>query len=469
MLRLTSDLGPLRVPAFRRYLLASTLAYVALWTYMTVLSWTVLEVSDSPAALGLLFMAMTIPLPLAVVPAGALADRIGPRNLMAVALVVEAVLILATSLLAATGQLTTPIVVAVGLIFGIADGFYLVPSQVYVARLVEPRLMGSAIGLAMLSVGIGRIAGGPLGGSFVTVAGAAIALVPAAGGLLVSFATLLRLPQPAGIGGGVRLTRADLVEGVRWTRQTIATRPIFLLGIIAAVVVWPYLGLIAVIARDLLEGDPGDLGLLTAAGGFGALVAAAVVGTIGRRAGFGRLLIAGVAAGAVSLVLLGVSRWPPASLFAAAVLGAALVAHTASSSMLLQSLADVGMRGRAMAIYGFVFYGLMPIGGAAAGAATEAWGITSVLVGMGLLTCVGTVLVAVVDLRTAALGHLMHRSAGAARTEVASGAAAEAANGAEPAGAASGVVASAPAPVAYAASEPELDAGPLPPTGTGSR
>ncbi len=413
------DLAPLAVPAYRRFLVASTLAYVSLWTYMTVMMWTVLEISDSVAALGLLFMAMTIPLPLAVVPAGALADRIGPRNVMVVALVAEVALVVAAALITAAGLLSTEVVIVIGLFFGIADGFYLVPSQVLVGRLVEPRHMGSAIGLSLIATGIGRIVGGPLGGTLVALVGAAAALIPAAVGLAASCLALITVARPAGYSGGARLTWSDIREGVAWTRGAVGTRPVFLLGILAALFLWPYLGLLAVMARDLLAGDPGDLGALTAAGGAGALVAAVAVGSIGGRIGYGRLLVAGISTGAVALMILGLSPWRSLSLLAASLLAAAVVAHTASTSTLLQSMAPVGMRGRIMAIYGFVFLGLMPLGGVAAGLAAEAWGVAAVLVAQGLLTSIGVLIVVGIDVSSDSLGGLLGRMARSSPMEAA--------------------------------------------------
>lgn len=406
-----SDLAPLAVPSYRRFMLASTLIYVSLWTYMTVMTWTVLEVSGSVAALGLLFMAMTIPLPFAAVPAGALVDRIGPRNVMAAALAAEVALVIGTAALTAAGLLSAELVIVIGFLFGIADGFYLVPSQVIVGRLVEPRHMGAAIGLAMLATGIGRIAGGPLGGALFTLAGAAAGLVAAGVGLAAAFGVLSTVPQPAGAGGGARLSWEDVRAGIAWTRATVGTRPVFLLGILSALLLWPYLGLLAVMARDLLAGDPGDLGALTAAGGVGALVAAVAVGTIGGRIGYGRLLVGGMAAGAISLIILGLSTWAPLSLLAASLLAAALVAHTSASSMLLQSMAAIEMRGRVMAIYGFVFFGLMPLGGVAAGLAAEAWGVAALLVVQGVLTAAGLLVVVGIDVSSDRLGHLLRRMA----------------------------------------------------------
>ena len=52
--------APLRSPAFRRYLVASGLVNVCLWTYETGLAWTVLDRTGSATTVSLIQTMMTI-------------------------------------------------------------------------------------------------------------------------------------------------------------------------------------------------------------------------------------------------------------------------------------------------------------------------------------------------------------------------------------------------------------------------
>lgn len=404
-----TDLAPLRVPAFRRYVVASTAAFVSMWIFMTAATWSLLESTGSAAVLGALLMAMTLPFAIVGLPAGALTDRIGPRNVIALAIALEAACVVAMAALALSGHLSVPLVLGLAVVFGTADGANIVSSQVFVARLVEPDQMGSAIGLGLLSIGLGRIVGGPLGGFLVATLGAGVALAVASAGLAVAAFVMSTMPKLAGVGGGARVTRADIAEGIGWMRRTTATRPILILAAITAVFMWPYLGLLAVVTRDLLMGDPTALGWVTAAGGIGAIAASLLAGTAARLVGAGRLLVVAVAAGALALAFLGLSRWLPATLVAALVVNAGLIVYTAMASLLLQSMTSVGLRGRVMAIHGMVGFGLMPIGMLAVGIATDALGVATILVVMGAMTLVGVAAIVVVDRRTDLLGHVLRR------------------------------------------------------------
>ncbi|MFN8620076.1 MAG: MFS transporter [Chloroflexota bacterium] len=399
MRRSAADLEPFRVPAYRRYLLAGTLTSVSLWTFTTSLNWTVLGDTGSAAIVGLISTLMTLPLPFAAVPGGMLTDRLGPRDLMALALLVEAVCVASTGVLAAAGLLAVPFVLFMSLVFGAADGLQAIPGQVLVGRIVPPRAMASAIGLSMLTIGMGRILGGTLGGALVANLGPQGAMVPAAAGVLLSALTIRSLPRVEGSGGGARLRRDELAEGLRWFRGTGGMRALMLLGLVSALFMWPYLGLLAVVVRDLLQGTPQDLGLLTASGGVGAILAAVTMGPLGRRIGRGRqLVLVMLIAGGVE-VCLGVSHLLVPTLLAGTLMAMMTVTHTATANLIIQSVAPVRMRGRALAIYNFVFFGGLPIGYLVSGILADRIGIGPLLIALGILTTSCTALVTLADRR----------------------------------------------------------------------
>ena len=399
MRRTATDLEPFRVPAYRRYLLAATITSISLWTYTTSLSWTVLEDTGSAAIVALISMLMTLPLPFASIPGGMLTDRLGPRGPVLLALLLEAACVALTGLLAATGQLTVPLVLLIAFVFGTADGLQAVPSQVLVGRIVPPHAMASAIGLSMLTIGVGRIVGGTVGGALVDALGAQAAMLPAAVGVIAAAVTIRSLPRTPGMGGGARLSRDDLREGLRWFRTTPGARALMLLGGVSALFVWPYLGLLAVVVRDQLGGSAADLGLLTASGGVGAILAALTMGPVGRRIGRGRQLVLVMVAGGALQAALGLSQLLLPTLVVGTLLAMMTVTHTATSNLVIQAVAPVMMRGRALANYSFVFFGGLPIGYLLGGLGADAIGVGPLLVTLGVATILGTGLIALLDPR----------------------------------------------------------------------
>ena len=193
--------------------------------------------------------------------------------------------------------------------------------------------------------------------------------------------------------------RDDLGEGMRWSRGTQGMRALMVLGLVAALFMWPYLGLLAVVVRDLLQGSPEDLGLLTASGGVGAILAAVTMGPIGRRIGRGRQLVLVMLIAGVVEVGLGLSHLLLTTLVAGTLMAMMTVTHTATANLIIQGVAPLRMRGRALAIYNFVFFGGLPIGYLVSGILADRVGIGPLLVALGLLTTSCTAVVALVDRR----------------------------------------------------------------------
>src|SRR5439155_5723992 len=77
-----SSVAPLSSPAFRRYLVAASLVNLCLWAYQTSMTWTILDRTGSAGTVSLQQTLMTVPIPLAMLPAGLLTDRFGSRPMM---------------------------------------------------------------------------------------------------------------------------------------------------------------------------------------------------------------------------------------------------------------------------------------------------------------------------------------------------------------------------------------------------
>ena len=378
--------APLRSPAFRRYLLASGLVNVCLWTYETGLAWTVLDRTGSATTVSLIQTLMTIPLPLAMLPAGLLADRFGSRGMMMVAYLGYASCVGLTGLLVLDNNLPVAGVLGLAFALGCFDALNVVSAPVFVGRSVPPSEMGAAIGLATLSAGFGRVAGGPLGGALVGAFGPSAALLPAAAVLLLAFIVVASLPRVSGGQSAVRWRFGDLTAAVSWARGAPLARLLLLLGATMALSVSGYIVLLPSITRQLVDGGAPQLGLLTAAGGLGVMIAAFFIDAIGRRLGRVRTVLLGLSTAALLLTVLAGSTVFLLTALVVGLISAATATFSATTNLLLQSTAPGALRGRVVALYGLVFYALQPIGLVAMGILTDRFGVAEVLVGMSVST-----------------------------------------------------------------------------------
>jgi MFS family permease len=134
----------------------------------------------------------------------------------------------------------------------------------------------------------------------------------------------------------------------------------------------PYTVLMPDIAARALRGGPHTLGWLMAAGGAGALAAAAYLAQRRSVVGLGRVMLAGTLGFGLSIALFAWAAEGARSMaLALAVLpvtGASMLLATGSANTVLQTILPDALRGRVMALYTTAFLGSAPLGSLLAGA-----------------------------------------------------------------------------------------------------
>jgi MFS family permease len=123
--------------------------------------------------------------------------------------------------------------------------------------------------------------------------------------------------------------------------------------------------LLPVLASVTLHSGPVTFGILSACFGAGALLGALFTASVGRPSW--RLLLGGGLAFSVLLLALAPLHWVAACGVALVATGAAFTTYTSMSNATVQLAAPDRLRGRAMAVYGYVFIGSAPLGGLLAG------------------------------------------------------------------------------------------------------
>jgi len=388
------NLEPLRLAPYRRYLLATLLASLALWIYQPAVEWIVLRRTGSTAAVGFLQTVLIIPVAVAALPSGLLADRLGPRRLLAISIFGIAGVVACVGILGAFDNITFELAVLMTLILGVFDGLYGVPVQLLLNRMVEPRLLGSAIGLSMLTSGLGRLVGAPLGGIVLQAFGPAQAFLPAAIVLVISGLVFISIPvMDAREHGAVPLAIGDLRESLAWLRRERVALAVTALGGVSAAFVLGTGALLPTVTRDLLHADSGTLGLLSGAGGVGVILSALTMEGLGRRIGRGRLVVGALMIAGAAVAGLGVAGVLPLALALAVAIGLFSSTFGGTAALLLQTVAPPRMRGRAIALYSFVLFSVLPIATVSMGALTDRFGVTPVLAAAGALTIISTAVV----------------------------------------------------------------------------
>ena len=298
--------SPLRHRDFALYLVGSVATAVAIEMSFVAIGWQVYEVHRDPLDLGLVGLAMFIPLPLLALPAGHVADRFPRRTIIALAVALDA--IVALGLLAVTrdgADSTWPFfVLAFGM--GVATAFGSPAARSLTPALVPEDEFIRALAVRAAALEAAFIGGPALGGLLLAVDAELVYAVAASLSVVSVLATLMLFAGRDGAGAGSP-DLASVLGGVRLVRRT----PV-LLGAISldlfAVLFGGAVALLPVFAKEVLEVGPLAFGILRAAPACGALVAALILTRRPISGHAGRTLLTVVALYGVTIIVFGLSE-----------------------------------------------------------------------------------------------------------------------------------------------------------------
>lgn len=279
MARLLVDITPLRVsPAYRRLWLGNTLAYVGTQLTLVAVSLEVFALTGSSFAVGLLGLAALVPLVVAGLYGGAIADRHDRRR---VALTSSAVMWLTTVGIAAqawAGLESVPVLYALVALHSGASGINQPTRGAIIPALVGLPLVPAANALNMMTFSVALMVGPVLGGVLVAAVGYAWTYSIDVVTFLAALYAVWRLPSlppqrgEAAAASGTRGGLASVVEGLRFLGSRPNLRMTFLADIVAMTTAFPR-ALLPAIGAVVLGGGEAAVGVLLAAMAAGAFLA----------------------------------------------------------------------------------------------------------------------------------------------------------------------------------------------------
>lgn len=279
MARLLVDITPLRVsPAYRRLWLGNTLSYVGTQLTLVAVSLEVFALTGSSFAVGLLGLAALVPLVVAGLYGGAIADRHDRRR---VALTSSAVMWLTTVGIAAqawAGFESVPVLYALVALHSGASGINQPTRGAIIPALVGLPLVPAANALNMMTFSVALMVGPVLGGVLVAAVGYAWTYSIDVVTFLAALYAVWRLPSlppqraETATASGTRWGLASVVEGLRFLGSRPNLRMTFLADIVAMTTAFPR-ALLPAIGAVVLGGGEAAVGVLLAAMAAGAFLA----------------------------------------------------------------------------------------------------------------------------------------------------------------------------------------------------
>src|SRR5712664_55260 len=167
----TFRLGALSQRNFRLFLLGQGISLIGTWMQAVALGWLVLEITNSPFAVGLTQAFRSLGVLLFTVYAGVIVDRVDKRRLNVGTQALQMLEALALAALVWTGRVTTSQVLVLALGFGVVNAFDIPARQAFIAELVPKDDLMNAIALNSSMFNAARIVGPAVAGVLIGAAG----------------------------------------------------------------------------------------------------------------------------------------------------------------------------------------------------------------------------------------------------------------------------------------------------------
>jgi MFS family permease len=368
----------LQFPAYRCLLGSLFLGFMC-WNVQNVLvSWLVLEVTDSPTMLGMI-MAITFAPRILGVISGTITDRIDKRWLLMIVNGIQTGSSIALGSLILGGDVQIWHVALIVLVNGTLNTFSMPTQQAFTVDLVGMRNTTNATSLTNMSMFIAGMIGPSLVGVLVNVIGFGVFFYINA--ICYGLATLLVFqikryqpalpPQPT---QRVRSIRQDIVEGFRYSWHNRAVFGGIMVFVITNLFMWPCaLTIVPVFTRDVLRLDAVGLGWLTAANRLGGFLMNLILASYNPR-GKGRLLLFACVAWGGAWLGFAAIPWLPISIVLLFTLGVTSSLTMTIATVILLTNARSDVRGRVMGIQTVAIATLSP-GNLVVGALAETVGV----------------------------------------------------------------------------------------------
>ena len=392
----------------------------------------VIALKASPAQMGLLAAAGSVPSLLFSLLAGVWVDRLRRRPLMIAADIGRFALLATIPVAAVAGVLRMWLLVAVMLAASVLDLVFVVAYRSYLPSLVEREQLIAANSRLTASSSIAEVAGFGLAGWIVQWLTAPFAIgIDAVSFLASALAIALvgkREPDRAPRVSDATVTR-EIVEGVRFVWNDAPLRAITLTRMLLGFTFSAYSTLYMLYVVNELGFKAGALGMLFAAGGASAFVASIAAGRLSNAIGVGRAMWTALLVQTLAMSVLLFARGPTAASIALILVqqivgDAGGIIYSINRDSVVQATAPHRVIGRVNASIRFLHLSAVLVGQIVAGVTGARFGLRLTMAAGCVGSAVAAVLLAVSsagdirDLNEPASGAIS--AAGDASSEVAS-------------------------------------------------
>ncbi len=383
----------LAIPQYRYLVTGTALSQIASWMEEVARGWLVLELTGSPFQLGLLGFIRGFSQLVVSPVAGVMADRLDRRRLAAITQMVPAIDALIIAVLVGSGRIEMWQLYPLVAISGVSGAVNVPTRQVLVYDVAGGENIANAIALNSVVANIARIIAPSVGGVIIgTVGISASYYAQVVFFLLATGATFMLHPVAHAEPQRAPLWQS-LREGMSYVRREPTMARLVVLNVIPNMLIYPYVGLIPVFARDVLDTGSAGYGVLLTGVGFGSIPGGLFVASTSasRRKGLTMALAACAYMSMVFVFSLSTVFMLSFAILVVAGIGWSMMVTL--NQTLLQLHVEDAFRGRVLSLYTMAG-GFTPFGNLAMGSSASHFGVqpavaTFALIAFGLVVVLG--------------------------------------------------------------------------------
>tara|TARA_Y100000588_G_scaffold107606_2_gene117812 strand:+ start:2661 stop:3803 length:1143 start_codon:yes stop_codon:yes gene_type:complete len=372
------------------------MSFIAMNMQMITRSWLILRVTnDSPLALTAVTLTFALPMTLVSPFAGALADRLSRRKLIAISQLLTAFFTCVLGVLDITQLVNYWHIMLIGVFNGSFMAINMPSRQALISDVVPDKSLMNAISLNNSSMNLTRVLGPAFAGLLILLIDTAgvffivsvIYLLSALSVTLITAQNFNKSPKNSKV-------LSDVKEGLRYSTEDPKLKGLFTITFIAVLFGFSYYALIPAWAREALNIKSDGLGVLLMIMGIGATIGTILLATRGDTPHKGVILLCAATAWGISLAI-----FAQVNTFLIAAPFLVFIGLTSSIFMsmnmsLIQLNSKKEMRGRIMSI-AMMTFGLMPLSAVPFGIIAETIGTSNALSISGVLLATATVIFAI--------------------------------------------------------------------------
>lgn len=363
---------------------------------LTLVPWLILDLTDSAWLVSLVGFFGWMPMLFLGLFGGLLADSINRRALL---LTTQAAVMITTMLMAAV-LLTDQIqywhaYIAVS-VTGTSWALDSPSRRSVIHDLVGAEGVTNAIALDSVGQSASRMIGPALAGGLIAFVGVKGGYLTMSALSVIAITLLLLAKIPTSHKSQFVPGRVfnNIKEGLNYARKREVILAMVLITFFMNLLLFPYMQMVPVLARDVLGVGPLLMGLLAASSGAGSLVGALFIASSPGLRHHGRLFVGGSVLGLLALLVFSLSKWYGLSLPVLIILGLGTAGFGTMQSTIIMLVAREDMRGRSLGVISLAI-GASPLGALMIGGLASNFGVARAMTIHAILGLLSMALAAV--------------------------------------------------------------------------